>query len=105
MTELEPYEREASKTLEALGRSSPAGAPEDFADRVMRRLPPGGVPRRRRPAPGPALAIIALVALTALEAAAILGARSRSAVSAREAAVDSLAVEYDLTSRSLRTWE
>ncbi|HTO92758.1 MAG TPA: hypothetical protein VMM80_00260 [Bacteroidota bacterium] len=105
MTELEPYDREASRTLNALGRSSPAGAPAHFADRVMRRLPPGGVPRRRHLALGVGFAIIGLIALTALDAAAILGARSKSAVSVHDAAVDSLAVEYDLTSRSLRTWE
>ena len=105
MTDRVPYEDEAAKTLEAIGRLGRSRAPARFADEVMRRLPPGGVPRRRRLAPGVGLVIAGLAALAALNAAALIGLRARTAASARDEAIDSVAVEYDLTARSLRTWE
>jgi len=105
MASLTPHEEEASRTLDVLGRLGGVGAPEDFADAVMRRLPPGGIPDRGGAARGAALVIIALAVLAVLNALTIVGASSRNVASAGDAAVDSLAVEYDLAPRSLRTWE
>lgn len=104
MTDQGRYDREASETLALLGRSRGA-APAHFVEEVMRRLPPGGVPRRGKVARGAGLALAGLALLAALDAAAILGAHTRTAVASRDTAVDSLAAEYDMTARSLRTWE
>ncbi|HUI11163.1 MAG TPA: hypothetical protein VL221_12610 [Bacteroidota bacterium] len=105
MTAPTPFEQEASKTLDVLGSLGLGGAPRHFTDGVMHRLPAGKMPGRGRLSGGARVAIAALLALAALNAAAIMSAGSRSLGIAREAAVDSLAVEYDLTPRTQPTWE